>query len=177
MQKSARVYENDCKFKSRVQCKKSVCVYFVHNNFTFFEMLDGNLISNLFSLPFCYLFHILKINIAMKLQWGLIYYVRLAGTLSLRQYFNKCELILQGQFAWLWNRYNWRTRELQKGWLKGHLVGNNKGEGGGCSEQHYYLICCGSSFRFFFSFFILILIRCKLYKILSFSFSLSLSNI
>lgn len=118
--------------------------------FFFLEMLDGNLISNLFSLPFCYLFHILKINIAMKLQWGLIYYVRLAGTLSLRQYFNKCELILQGQFAWLWNRYNWRTRELQKGWLKGHLVGNNKGEGGGCSEQHYYLICCGSSFQFFF---------------------------
>ena len=127
--------------------------------------------------PFCYLFQHIEINIAMKLQWGLIYYVRLGGTLSLRQYFNKCELILQGQFAWLWNRYNWRRRELQKGWLKGHLVGNNKGEGGGCSEQHYYLICCGSSFRFFFSFFILILIRCKLYKILSFSFSLSLSNI
>lgn len=105
-----------------------------------------------------------------------MYYVRLTGTLSLRQYFNKCELRLQGQFAWLCNRYNWLRRELQKGWLKGYLVGNNKGEGGGCSEQHYYLICCGSSFQFFFHFFILILIRCKLYKILSFSFSLSLTS-
>lgn len=79
-----------------------------------------------------------------------MYYVTLTATLSLRQYFNKCELRLQGQFAWLCNRYNWLRRELQKGWLKGHLVGNNKGEGGGRTEQHYYLICCGSSFQFFF---------------------------